>query len=126
MIPTIVLSAITCLTMILGVLFVPKIKLGKVSISSYWVITLTGALLLVAFSLVDINQVLDALLANTAINPLKILVLFISMTLLSIFLDELGFFRYLASVTLKKAKNGQMKLFLYFRPIQPKRRVLQK
>ena len=41
----------------------------------------------------------------------KILVLFISMTLLSIFLDELGFFRFLASVALKRAGKNQFKLF---------------
>ena len=113
MIITIVLSAITCILMILAVLFLPKIKLGKISLSSYWVVTLLGALALMILGLVDVSEVTGALLADTAINPLKILVLFISMTLMSIFLDELGFFRYLASVTLKKAKNGQFKLFLY-------------
>lgn len=113
MIITIVLSAITCILMILAVLFLPKIKLGKISLSSYWVVTLLGALTLMILGLVDVSEVTGALLADTAINPLKILVLFISMTLMSIFLDELGFFRYLASVTLKKAKNGQFKLFLY-------------
>lgn len=110
---TIVLSAITCVLMILAVLFLPKIKLGKISLSSYWVVTLLGALALMILGLVDVSEVTGALLADTAINPLKILVLFISMTLMSIFLDELGFFRYLASITLKKAKNGQFKLFLY-------------
>ena len=113
MVITIVLSAITCILMILAVLFLPKIKVGKISLSSYWVVTLLGALTLVVVGLVDVSEVTGALLADTAINPLKILVLFISMTLMSIFLDELGFFRYLASVTLKKAKNGQFKLFLY-------------
>ena len=113
MIITIVLSAITCILMILAVLFLTKIKLGKISLSSYWVVTLLGALTLILLGLEDVSEVTGALLADTAINPLKILVLFISMTLMSIFLDELGFFRYLASVTLKKAKNGQFKLFLY-------------
>lgn len=45
-------------------------------------------------------------------NPIKILVLFISMTILSIFLDETGFFRYLAAATLKKAGGSQKKLFI--------------
>ncbi len=113
MIPAIIISAVTCLAMILGVLFVPKIKIGKFSVDSYWVITLLGAIILLVTGLADVSLVGNALIADTAINPVKILVLFISMTILSIFLDELGFFRYLASVTLKKAKNGQMKLFLY-------------
>ena len=113
MIPAIIISAVTCLAMILGVLFFPKIKIGKFSVDSYWVITLLGAIILLVTGLADVSLVGNALIADTAINPVKILVLFISMTILSIFLDELGFFRYLASVTLKKAKNGQMKLFLY-------------
>ncbi|MBR4420397.1 MAG: hypothetical protein IKT32_05900 [Clostridia bacterium] len=46
-------------------------------------------------------------------NPIKILILFITMTVLSVFLDEIGFFSYLASRTLKLAKNSQKKLFVW-------------
>lgn len=99
--------------MILSILFFPKIKLGKISIDTYWIITLVGAIILLACGKADIVTVGKALISDTAINPVKILVLFLSMTVLSIFLDELGFFRYLASVALKKAKTGQTKLFLY-------------
>ncbi len=113
MIPTIIISAITCLTMILAVLFFPKIKIGKISLGSYWVVTLIGAAILLLTGSVDVGSVGAALLANTAINPLKILVLFISMTILSIFLDELGFFRYLANFALKRAGESQIKLFMF-------------
>ncbi len=113
MIPTIIISAVTCLTMILAVLFFPKIKLGKISFGSYWVITLLGAAVLLASGMVDVGRVGKALFANTAINPLKILVLFISMTVLSIFLDELGFFRYLANFALTRAGQSQTKLFMF-------------
>lgn len=109
---TITISALTCIAMICAVLFFPKIKIGKLSFGSYWVVTLIGAGLLLLTGSVDLSTVGGALFANTAINPLKILVLFISMTVLSIFLDELGFFRYLASATLKKAGTSQLKLFL--------------
>ena len=109
---TITISIITCLLMICAVLFFPKIKIGKASIGSYWVVTLVGALVLLLTKAVDVKTVCSALVADNAINPIKILVLFISMTLLSIFLDELGFFRYLASVTLKRAGASQMKLFM--------------
>lgn len=109
---TITISALTCIAMICAVLFFPKIKIGKLSFGSYWVVTLIGAGLLLLTGSVDLSTVGGALFANTAINPLKILVLFISMTVLSIFLDELGFFRYLASATLKKAGASQLKLFL--------------
>ncbi len=103
--------------MILSVLFFPKIKLGRLSISTYWVVTLIGALIVlivdVAAGQNSFKTVGEALIADTAINPLKILALFLSMTVLSIFLDELGFFRFLASAVLKRARTGQRKLFLF-------------
>ena len=99
--------------MICGVLFFPKIKLGRLSVDSYWVVTLLGAAVLLISGEADVAAVGRALIADTAINPLKILILFLSMTVLSVFLDELGFFRYLASAVLKRAHAGQTKLFLY-------------
>ena len=108
----IVIAAITCLLMIMAVLFFPRIKIGSASVASYWVITAVGALALLISGTVDIGSVGESLIADNSINPLKILVLFISMTLLSIFLDEFGFFRYLASCALKRAGKSQMKLFI--------------
>ncbi len=108
------LFLVTCLVMILSVLFFPKIKLGKVKIDTYWVVTLVGAAAVLLAGQPDFSAIGKALVDNDSpINPIKILVLFISMTVLSIFLDEMQFFRYLASVTLKRAKTGQIKLFLY-------------
>ncbi len=112
MIMAIVISVLTCVAMILAVLFVPKLRIGKLSLGSYWVATLLGACVLLLTGTVRLETVLGALLADTAINPLKILVLFISMALLSIFLDELDFFRYLASFSLRRAGESQMRLFL--------------
>lgn len=103
----------TIVLMICGILFFPKIKLGKVQINSYWVITLLGATIALAATRPDISALLGALVADTAVNPLKIVVLFISMTVISVFLDELGFFRYLAGVALKKARSGHKRLFIY-------------
>ncbi len=108
----IIISAITCLMMIMAVLFFPKIKLFNISLGSYWLVTVIGAILLLVFGTVDITTVGQALIADNAINPLKILVLFISMTILSIFLDELGFFRYLANLALTKAGASQLRLFM--------------
>lgn len=105
--------AVTVAAMICGILFFPQIKLGRLRFDSYWVITAAGAFIMLAFGRVDLPAVGRALVADTAVNPVKILVLFISMTVLSVFLDELGFFRYLASFALKKAKSGQKRLFLY-------------
>lgn len=99
--------------MILSILLFPKLKIGKISVDTYWIITLAGAIILLACGQADIVTVGKALISDTAINPVKILVLFVSMTVLSIFLDELGFFRYLAGIVLRKAKTRQTKLFLY-------------
>ncbi len=109
----IVICAATVVAMICGILFFPKIKLGRVHISSYWVIALAGALVAMAVCRPDFAALGGALVQNTAVNPLKILVLFLSMTVLSVFLDELGFFRYLAGAALKMAHHGQKKLFVY-------------
>ena len=108
-----IFSGLTFLVMIMGVLFFPVIKIGKIKFASYWFISLIGAILIVLISKIDARVIIDSLTKNSQINPIKILTLFISMAVISIFLDELGFFKYLASVTLKKAKGSQLKLFLY-------------
>lgn len=113
MILSTIIAGVTCLTMILSVLFFPKLKFKKFQVDSYWIIVLLGALLLLITKQADIEEVGKQLVANTAINPVKILILFISMTILSVFLDELGFFGYLANYTLKKAKTSQVKMFMY-------------
>ncbi|MBR3711505.1 MAG: hypothetical protein IKM99_11200 [Bacteroidales bacterium] len=110
---TLTICIATCMVMILGVLFFPKIRLGPLRMGSYWLVALIGALLLLATGRVPLSTVWEALVSDTAINPLKILILFISMTILSIYLDELGFFRYLANKTLKRAGKNQVKLFFY-------------
>lgn len=108
----IVIAVITCLAMIMAVLFFPRIKVGRISVASYWVITLIGGSALLLSRIVEIKSLGASLIADTAINPLKILVLFISMTILSIFLDEFGFFRYLANCALKRSEKSQTKLFV--------------
>ena len=110
---TLIIAGITCALMILSILFFPKLKIGKIEIDAYWPITLSGAAAMLISGKAELSTVGKALIADSAINPLKILVLFISMTVLSIFLDEVGFFSYLASVTLKRAKSSQFALFLY-------------
>ncbi len=110
---SLLICGITCVTMIASILFFPKIRIKGHEINTYWIITLAGAAAILLTHTADISEVKNALTADTAINPLKILVLFISMTVLSIFLDEVGFFSYLAAVTLEKAGRSQFTLFMY-------------
>ena len=114
MIATIVISSITFISVILSILLFPHIRIGRFRLDTYWIIALIGAIVLLACSLAPVKDVWAQLTSTTSINPLKILVLFFSMTLISVVLDELGLFRYLASVASNKAKEHQLVLFLMF------------
>ncbi len=113
MITSILVGALTCETMLASILFFPQIKYKKLKISSYWVIVLLGAIILILAKGVNLKYLLSELVKDSSMNPIKIVVLFITMTILSVFLDEVGFFSYLASRTLKLAKNSQLKLFTW-------------
>ena len=114
MIATIVISSITFVSVILSILLFPHIRIGRFRLDTYWIIALIGAVALLASSLAPIKDVWSQLISNTSINPIKILILFFSMTTISVILDELGLFRYLASVASNKAKEHQIVLFLMF------------
>ena len=116
MIAAIVISILSIIGMISLVLFFPVIKIKKIQIQTFWFAPLIGSILLLSFGLVDSNLVFSSLIAPTSVNPLEILAIFISMVFISVVLDEVGFFKYLASVAVKKAKNSQLSMFilLYF------------
>ena len=106
-----IICAITCLCMIGAVLFLPKIKFGRIRLDTYWIVVLIGAAVVLLCGQTDVKEIASAMIADTAVNPVKILVLFLSMTILSVFLDELGFFRYLAGYALRHSHGGQKRLF---------------
>ena len=114
MIPVVIISSITFVLVILSILLFPHIKIGRIKFDTYWIIALLGAIILLAFSFAPIDEVVKQLFSNDSINPIKILVLFFSMTTISVILDELGLFHYLANVASKYAKNNQILLFLSF------------
>ena len=112
MVLSLTIAIVTCLTMIASVLFFPKIRVGLVSVDSYWVVVLCGAAVMLATRRVDLGFLWSKMTESSSVNPLKILTLFISMTVLSIFLDEVGFFRYLANKALSFASHSQTRLFV--------------
>ena len=79
--------------------------------SLYWVAALAGALLLLAVGPLSLGEVGAALTADRGLNPLKILVLFLSLSGLSVFLDSAGFFGWLSVLAVKRAGGNQKKLF---------------
>lgn len=114
MIPAIIISIVTCLAIVVTTLVKPSIKIKNFTLNFYWVIALLGALILLFSTLVGFKEAWEGLTANTSVNPIKILILFLSMTMISIFLDELGFFARLASWVLRKTKSSQFKIFIAF------------
>ena len=112
MVATIVISVLAFVGVIASIIFIPHFKIGKVTIDTYWIPPLIAAIILLATSLAPFNEVISSLTSDTSINPLKILVLFFSMTIISVYLDELGLFKYLAIKAAKKAGSNQFVLFL--------------
>lgn len=114
MIATIIISALTCLGIVITTLVKPSIKIKKFTLNFYWVIALIGALVLLCSTLVDFREFWNGLTSSSGINPLQILILFLSMTMISIFLDELGFFARVAAWVLKRTKSSQYFAFIAF------------
>ena len=112
MIITIIVSILIFLLLTLSIMFFPYVKVGRVKIGTYWVVALVGATLLLLCGCVPLDVVYQNLTVNTEINPIKILVLFISMTFLSIVLDELGLFRWASVKAVKIACSNQLSIFL--------------
>ncbi|MGM9972100.1 MAG: SLC13 family permease [Anaeroplasmataceae bacterium] len=104
---SLVIMIITCTILILSIIFFPKIK----KINTFYIISILGALAMLIFGQITPKEIYNALFLNKLISPIKILILFISMSFISITLDTLGFFNYIATLTLKKSSKSQIKLF---------------
>lgn len=112
-----IVVGITLLLMILSIVFDWKVKIKKVSFALYWVFCLVGAIICLIFRFAGNNPFQDIFFAKGNINPLKILGIFLSCTSISVLLDKIGFFSYIAAVILKKSKSSQKKLFFSFSAI---------
>ena len=112
MILTAIFAILTFLALMGSILFFPSFQFRNIKIWSYWIVASLGAISVIAFRCVPIKEIWDTLADDSAINPLKILVLFFSMTFLSVLLDEVGLFRYLAKKATKAADGSQYLLFV--------------
>ena len=110
MIFSIVVCFAACAGLIVSVLLKPSVRIKGHNFSIYWLPAFAGALLLLC-GVLPAKEAWAGLTASGEMNPLKILALFVSLTFLSVYLDELGFFRRLACVLLRRAKGSQKKLF---------------
>ena len=108
---SLIIAVITIILIILSSLLLPQIKIKKIKLQTYWIVALVGALSLLIIKEVTISELYNHF-TSSKIGPLQILILFISMTILSIFLDEINFFKYLATQVTNHVKGKQIYIFL--------------
>lgn len=115
MVLSLITFIVTIILMITMIIFKPNITYKKLSFQTFWVVTFLGALVVIITSQIDLSS-LWSNLTTGKMNPIKILVLFISLSMISICLDELNFFNYLSTKALEKSKGNQYKIFftIYF------------
>jgi len=104
---SIAIFSLTSICLILSIIFKPKIK----KIDTYVVVALVGALLMIVFRQITFKQIYEEFFNNPMISPIKILILFFTMTFLSVVCDNLGFFNFLAYKATKLGKSNQLILF---------------
>ena len=114
MISIYVLSALTILAMTLSFFLFPTINIKGKRIDTYWLITTIGAILILLFNINTAGDILNLFIQNNSTNPFKIIVLFLSLTFISKFLDAVGLFNFLASRASRIGKGNQFIIFTAF------------
>lgn len=113
MVSALVIFSIAIVLMITLVILQNTVRaVANVRFPLFLIPLIIGAILFLALGIAPLNIVKDSFISNSEVNPLKILVLFLSMSFLSIYLDEMGFFSYLANWAVSKFKKGQIGLFI--------------
>lgn len=102
-----IIFATISILLIISIIVKPKLKW----IDTYVLIAMAGAILMLLFRQVSIKEAYNSLAHNEAISPLKILILFFTMTFLSIVCDSLGLFNFLAYKIVGLCKKGQFSLY---------------
>lgn len=110
-IAVLVIFLATCGGLITLVFVKPSVHIGGKKMSIFWLAPLTGAVALTVSGLLTPAEIATGLTGAGDVNPVKILLLFFAMTMMSVYLDEIGFFRMLAIKVLDKAGKSQRVLF---------------
>lgn len=110
-IAAIILSCLALIGLIISSVTNFGIKIKNTKIKLYWAFPLLVAIVFLAFGFIPFDKFTDGLFSDAGMNPIKILILFLSMTGISIFLDEMGLFSYLAYKVVKKNKASQTKVY---------------
>jgi arsenical pump membrane protein len=116
MIIVLILSLLAIIAMFVCIIKYPVIRIKNMTIDTFFLPLLVVALILIIFNLFDKTDFLHTITTSSSVNPVTILILFICVSLLSIALDETGFFAYIANIFVNKYKKSQYQLFviIYF------------
>jgi len=89
------------------------IRMGsrRVRLATYFLGALIGPVLILALGVLHYSQLLAGLQGYGDLNPVSVLVLFLSLVFLSIFLDITGFFEFCARLALNLAGSSGRRLF---------------
>lgn len=98
----------------LCVIFDWKIKTKHFTFCWYWIVCLIGALVCVVCGFIKTDSLKNVFVSSGGMNPMQILIIFISASSLSVLLDKIGFFNYVAQLALNKSKSSQTKIFFTF------------
>lgn len=109
---TLALAIIAVVGMLLCLAFFPDWKIGKLVLPTFWIPPFLIAIVLLASGLEDFSYFWSFLTSASSINPLEILILFLSMTFISTVLDEAGFFSFMAARAVALAKGSQFSVFI--------------
>ena len=106
------ISILSILGMFICILKYPTLRIKGITIDTFYLPILFGAILLLYIPIFNKDSLWNILFSNSSLNPIKILVLFICVSILSISLDEAGFFRYIATIFINKYNKSQFMLFI--------------
>ena len=112
MVITIILAITAILGMLICIFKYPSLRIKGFVIDTFYLPILLAAIILLIFPIFNKEELFSVLFSNSTLNPLKILVLFICVSILSIALDEAGFFNFIATIFINKFKASQYKLFI--------------
>lgn len=108
-----IIAILTVIAFIGSVLFLPQVSIGKrFRFKCYPFIPLLGAGFMLIGGGVHMERIIAAFTADSSVNPIRILVLFLSMTVFSLILEQTGFFGHISGVILQKSGHNQHKIFL--------------
>lgn len=106
---------VSCISTIICMIFNLNVHIKKFKLHLYWLVPFFSGVTLLLTKAVPFNMFHNRL-TDSSMNPLFILVIFISLSGMSIFLDQTGFFRLIAVKALRKNGLTQVQMFfiLYF------------